>query len=189
MAANDFVTSAKSKIREGSVGANRPNSEAVNQQISGSINALIDSDYSEISINHPGYFSNSFLFNSAPIRINKISDIIYYELTLLDSGSSGTNSFNVAIYDNGGAFVDNLFGTTTSRLLISGSNGTRIVVGVDRNDQKNIVNFNTNTAGHTFQYGDLNLTTLLPGYILVPFVENGGASARSIGFKMKIREQ
>ena len=186
MAANDFVISSKKKIKEGAVGVNRPNSEAVQQVKAGSINALIDSDFYEVAINHPGYFSSSRIFRSAPIRISKISDIIYYEMTLDDSGSSGNNVFNVAVYDGSGAFVNNLFGSGGDRLLISGDNGTRILVGRNLDDA---TTFNVNTAGHTFQYGNLNLTTLNPGYFLVPFVESFSRSARSIGFRLKLREQ
>lgn len=186
MAAGDFVISAKTKMREGDVGVNRPNSEAVNQKISGSINGLIDSSFYEIDEQRNGYFSNSQLFRGAPIRIEKISDIIFYQLSLVDTGSSGSNVFNFAIYDDAGAFVNNLFGTGSNRCLLSGNNGSNVLIG--RNIDASTT-FATNTAGHTIQYGNLNLTTLQAGYILVPFVESFSRSARSIRFRMKLREQ
>jgi len=186
MAATDFVVSAKTKIREGDVGNNRPNSEAVNSKISGSVNALIDSSFYTIDTQFNGYFSSSSLFSDGPYRIEKISDIKYYQLSVIDSGSSGNNIFNCAIYDDTGAFVSNLFGSGANRLLISGSNGTRVLLG--RNVAESTT-FNTNTAGHTIQYGTLALTTLQAGYILVPFVEGFATSARSIRFTMRLTEQ
>lgn len=186
MASGDFVTSAKVKVREADVGVNRPNSEAVNQKLSGSINGLIDSSFYEIDEQRNGYFGNSQIYRGAPIRIEKISDIIFYQLSLLDTGSSGSNVFNFAIYDDSGAFVNNLFGTGANRSLISGSNGANVLIG--RNIDS-ATTFNTNTAGHTIQYGNLSVTTLLAGYILVPFVETFATSARSIRFRMKLREQ
>ena len=154
MAASDFITSAKVKGREGDVGVNRPNSEAVNQKMMGSINGLIDSSF--------------------------------FTMGILFTGASGTNTFNFKIYDNTGAFVNNLFGGGASRCLISGNSGNVVLVG--RNIDEAIT-FSTGTAGHSFQYGDLNLTTLQAGYVLVPFIENGALNARSINFSMKLREQ
>tara|TARA_R110000868_G_C10972548_1_gene770407 strand:- start:2005 stop:2565 length:561 start_codon:yes stop_codon:yes gene_type:complete len=186
MAASDFITSAKVKGREGDVGVNRPNSEAVNQKMMGSINGLIDSSFFTIDIDHKGFYSSSYLFEGAPIRIEKASEIIWYQMGILFTGASGTNTFNFKIYDNTGAFVNNLFGGGASRCLISGNSGNVVLVG--RNIDEAIT-FSTGTAGHSFQYGDLNLTTLQAGYVLVPFIENGALNARSINFSMKLREQ
>ena len=186
MAASDFVISSKNKMREGDLGANRPNSEAVNGKIGAAVNGLIDSSFFELDVNIPGYIGNSSLFRSAPLRVPKICDITFYQMSLIYTGTSGITTFNVAIYDDTGAFVNNLFGTGVERLLISGNAGTNVLVG---SDVVNLTNFNVNTTGHTIQYGTLNLTTLQAGYMLVPFVENFANSARSIRFNMRIREQ
>lgn len=185
MAASDFVISAKQKIREGSVGNNRPNSEAVNQEISGSLNALIDSDFYTIDTQYSGYFSNSRLFKAAPYRIEKDSDLIWYQMSLEDCGNSGSNVFNVAIYDDTGAFVNNLFGSGANRCLISNNNADRCLI---TRDIDNGTTDSTNATG-TVQFGNTNLTTFQAGYILVPFVESFATAARSIRFTMKIREQ
>lgn len=186
MAATDYIISAKSKIREGDVGVNRPNSEAVGGKEGGSINALIDSSFYPVDINFDGYFSNSKLFKQGPIRIENISDIIFYQLSLVDTGSSGSNVINFAIYDSAGAFVNNLFGAGANRCLIGGANGSNVLLG--RNVDK-ATTFNTNTGGHTIQYGNLNVTTLQAGWILIPFVESFSTSARSIRFNLRLREQ
>lgn len=186
MAAGDYVTSAKQKLREGEVGSNRPNSQAVNQKLSGSINALIDSGFYNIEANYPGYFSSSELFTQAPIRIQKISDIDYYAFSLRDTGSAGNNAINFSIKDNTGAVVGDLFGSGANQLIISGSSGTDVLIG---RDVTNATTFSTNIAGHTVQYGTLNYTTLQAGWILIPKVELFGTSARSARLRLRIREQ
>lgn len=185
MAASDEIIGSISKMLEGDVGNNRPNSEAVNQKISANINKLIENIPSDYLIQHHGYFSSSQLFRSAPMRIKSDCEIAYYSLGLLDSGSSGNTTYNVAIYDNTGAFINNLFGATTERLLISGNGGTNVIVG--RDIDANSV-FAVNDAGHTIQYGTLNVTGFNQGEILVPFIEGFATSARSLTFNLKLRE-
>lgn len=186
MAAGDFVISSKRKVREGEVGANRPVSEAVAQVISGSINGLIDSSFFNIDIHYQGYFSTSSLFNQAPIRIENDCDIVQYALSIQASGSGTANGINFRIEDDSGAFVNNLFGSGADRCFISGNSGTDVLIG---RDLDNAQDFATNEAGHTIQYGNLNLTTLQAGYILRPFVENYSTFARSMRFRMRLREQ
>lgn len=187
MADSDYVVSSKSKIREGSVSFNRPNSEAINQQIAANINSLIDSDFYVLSHSHKGYFASNNLFYSAPIYIKTDSDIIYYSWGLASTGS-GTldeNVINAWIYDDTGALVNTLFGSTTSRCLISGDSGSRVIVG---RDVENSTTFEVNEAGHTIQYGDLNLTTLLAGYSVQFFVESHADNAKSFDFQLRLRE-
>ena len=186
MAAGDFVTSAKQKLREGDLGANRPNSEAVNQKLGGSINGLIDSLFYNVEANYQGYFSDSELFRLAPIRIQKISNIDYYAFSLRDTGSAGTNALNFQIKDNTGAVVGDLFGSGANQLTISGSSGTDVLIG---RDVTNASTFATNIAGHTVQYGVLNYTTLQAGWMLIPKVESFGTSARSARLRLRIKEQ
>lgn len=186
MANSDFVTSSKQKIRIGEVNANTPNSSAINRKLSGTMNALIDSSFYQLDVYHNGYFSAAAdYFTYAPYRIEAASTIAYYSFSLDSSGSSGDTTFNVAIYDDTGTFVNNLFGATTDRLLISGSSGSRVVIG---RDITNSETFDTNAGGHTIQYGGVNLTSLSAGYILVPFVEEFATNARSFRFNMRIRE-
>jgi CRISPR/Cas system-associated exonuclease Cas4 (RecB family) len=78
MASSDFIVSAKVKMREGDVGNNRPNSEAVNQKLSGSINGLIDSSFYEVEYEQKGYVTSSLLSRGAPIVIEKQSDVVSY---------------------------------------------------------------------------------------------------------------
>lgn len=114
------------------------------------------------------------------------SDILYYEMSIVDTGSSGSNTFNFAVYDDAGDFVSNLFGGTTNRILVSGSNGTDVFIG---RDVAGSTTFKLNDAGHTVQFGNLNLTTLLAGYYIVPFVENFATSARSLNFKLRLGQE
>jgi hypothetical protein len=103
-----------------------------------------------------------------------------------DSGSSGSNTINFDIYDDGGNYVNTLFGSGANRCLISGANGSNVIVG------QNLIDLSTraiNTAGHTIQYGVLNLTTIPAGYYLVPYVESFSISARSIRMNIRLREQ
>jgi hypothetical protein len=190
MAANDPVISSKTKVLEGSVGVNKPNSEAVNQQLSASINGLIDSDFYSLNYDVNGYFANTAIFTGAPFRVQKISDIVFYQMGLLDSGNSGSgvfNTVNVNIYDENGAFVNSLFGAGVDTLSVSGNNGFNISIGRVLGD--NPSTFDVNTAGHVFQYGALNFTTLQSGWVLVPFVSSFSNVARSIRFELRLREQ
>ena len=188
MAISPFITPSSQQIRIKDVQAGKANSEAVNRKLGSSINYLIQRTFNEIQIRHDGYFSNSDLYQSAPIRIPNIADVIYYSMSVVDSGNGGLdlNAFNVAVYDASGLFVNNLFGSGANQLTISGDNGTNVIVG---RDVLNSTVFDVNTTGHTFQYGTLNLTTLQAGYFLVPFVESFANSARSINFTLRIQEQ
>lgn len=188
MAASDFIISAKVKLREGDVGNARPNSEAVNSKLGGSINALIDSNFFDETFVYSGYFNaNNFDDGYAGItRIHTDSDIIQYFMGIYYTGSSGTNELNVKIYDDTGAFVGDLFGSGASGMRISGSNKNRVLIG---RDVENASVFNSNIAGSTIQYGDLNYTTLLAGWVLVPIVVSNGVDALNATFKLRLRGQ
>ena len=188
MAAGDFVVSAKRKLREGDVGANRPVSEGVTSAIAGSVNSLIDSSFYVVEANWVGYVGATRLFNQAPIRIENDSDIIQYSFSVHYSGNTGAN-FNVVnfnVYDDTGSFVNTLFGAGADRCLISGAPGTDVLVGRDLDNSQT---FQTNTAGHTIQFGNLNITTLQAGYILRPFIQTAAPGARGMRFSMRLREQ
>ena len=186
MAASDFILNSLAKIREGDVGANRANSEAVNTKIGANINALIDTNYKDINIMFHGYYSNSQLFKAAPIRIPNDSSILYYELGIGDTGSANETTFNVGIYDDTGALIDNLFGSGANRLLISGSSGSNVIVG---RDIAGGTTFDINTAGHTIQYGTNNVVSITAGSYIVPYIENFATSVRSLNFKLRLRDE
>lgn len=190
MAASDFVVSARQKLRQGDVAQNRANSEAVQSKISGNINYILDRAFYREAWAYNGYFeSNGFDDGVGGIRyIKNDSDISDYYLSIRDSGSAGNNIFNVKVYDQNGAFVNNLFGSAGNRILVSGSNGTDVVIG-KKDIDGTPVNFAINDSGHTIQYGTLNLTTLLAGYVLVPFIESNGTSARNLYFDLRLKEQ
>lgn len=186
MAAGDFILSSLAKIREGDTSSQRPNSEAVNTKIGANINALIDTNYKDLNFTFNGYFSDSDLFKTAPIRIPNDSAILYYELGISDTGSSGNTTFNVAIYDSTGALTTNLFGSGANRVLISGSNGTDVLVG---RDIAGGTTFDLNSVGHTIQYGTNNVVSITGGSYIVAFVESFATSARSLNFKLRLRDE
>jgi hypothetical protein len=188
MAVSPFVPSSPQKLRINDVQNNRPNSEAVNAKLASSINYLIERTFNEIIVSFNGYFANTNLFEGAPIRIPNQSVLTYYQLGILDTGSVNATSFNFKIYDASGAFVSNLFGSGANKVSLSGSNGSNVVIGRDL-----VANttFQTNTAGHTVEFGNNTLTdnTLNAGWLLVPFVEDFAIGARSINFILRLQEQ
>lgn len=190
MASTDFITASPRKIRIGDTEANRPNSESINNKIGGSINFLIDRQAKDEDFVIPGYFNaNDYDDGAAGIRyIERDADIDLYYMAIRDTGSSGTNSFNIAVYDNTGAFVNNLFGSGGNALQISGNNGQNVLAG--RKDLTTVTpgNILINTAGHTIQQGNLQLTTLLAGYVLVPFIVSNGKTAINMQFKLRLKE-
>jgi len=188
MASTDFIAAARQKIRVGDVEANRPSSEAVNNKISGSMNYLLDRVFFQEGFAVNGFFNNNSFDDgvSGVRRIANAADISEYYMSVRKSGVSGQTTFNVNVYDNTGAFVNTLFGSGANRILISGNSGANVLVG---RDVENASTFSTNTGGHTIQFGTLNLTTLLAGYVLEPFVEEGAPSGLNLYFNMKLKEQ
>lgn len=183
MSDSDFVTSSTQKIRVGEVSANRPNSEAINQKIAGTVNALVDAREKVIEINHPGYFSNNNIFRDAPIRITNTSEISRYELSVLDSGSSGETTINFFVYDDTSSYVGNLFFTDPMGIT---ANNNSCLVGYDVDAASS---YTFELAAHTTDPGTLNITTLEAGYVLLPFVQSFATSARSLRFRLYLREQ
>ncbi len=186
MSNSDFVISSRQRIREGDVAANRPNSEAINQRIAGAINSLIDTSFLNYNIRHDGHIQPTPFFESAPIRITGRSTVVYYDMSLGFSGNSGETSFNFKVYDDTGAFINNLFGSGIDRVMIDGSNLERVVIG---RDLDNSIAFNNGLTVGNFQHGNLNLNILESGWIIVPFVEGNSIGARSLGFNLRIREE
>lgn len=194
MASTDKVVAANRPIFIGDVESNRPNSEAVNQKLAGNINFILDRLFFDVKFNIGGYFNaNSFDNGSPGIEIIQNDCIISrYFLSLRKTGSSGTNAFNVAVYDSAGGFVNNLLGSGGAALSVSGSNGQDVIVGKNGLDTLTPSNILVNTSGHTVNNGTLNLgteaTPLLAGYVLVPFVVSNGASAINCNFSLRCKE-
>ncbi len=194
MASTDKVISANRPIYIGDVESNRPNSESINQKISGSVNFVLERLYLDMKFNMPGFFdANTYDNGYAGIEAIENDCIVSsYILSLYKSGSSGTSSFNVAVYDNTGAYVNTLFGSGGNALSISGANGTNVVIGKNKVDTATPQNFTVNTAGHTTFLGGLNLGTeanpLLAGYVLVPYVVSNGNLAYNMNFRLRCKE-
>ena len=75
MASSDIVTPARREIFIGDVEANRPNSEAINQKIAGTINFLLQSSIVDEDFTYPGFFgSNNFDDGMAGIRLEYASN-------------------------------------------------------------------------------------------------------------------
>lgn len=194
MASSDFITPANRKVRIGDVEANRPNSSSVNETIGGSLNFVLDRLFYDFKFNFPGFYSsNNFDEGYSGIElIENDCTIDRYYMAIRKTGSSGTNSFNVAVYDVLGAFVGNLFGNGSSALSVSGSNGTNVVVGKKNINSGSPVNILVNTAGHTVFNGSLTLgtttTPLLAGYVLIPYVISNGIASYNLNFSTRIKE-
>jgi len=194
MASTDKVISANRPIYIGDVEANRPNSESINQKIAGSLNFTLERLYLDMKFNNPGYFNpNNYDNGYAGIEVIENDCIISrYILSTYKTGSSGTNSFNIAVYDNTGAFVNNLFGSGGNALSMSGSNGTNVVIGKNKVDTATPENFTVNTSGHTTFLGALNIGTeaspLLAGYVLVPYIVSNGTDAYNMNFSLRCKE-
>lgn len=194
MASTDKITPANREILIGDVEANRPNSESVNRKIGGSINFVLEKLYLDMKFNSPGFFNpNAFDNGYAGIEVIESDCIVSrYILSLYKSGKSGTSSFNIAVYNSSGGFVNNLFGSGGNALSISGSNGTNVIVGKNGVDTATPSNFAVNTAGHTVFHGNLNLGTevspLLAGYVLVPFIVSNGDEAYNMNFSLRCKE-
>jgi len=191
MASTDLVTPSKREILIGDVESNRPNSEAVNQKLGGGLNWIYEKLYFDENFVVGGFFNEESDHNegSSGIRyIENDSKVSAYQLAIRKTGSSGTSAFNIAIYDQTGAFVNNLFGTGGNAVSISGSNGTNVVIGKKGVDTVTPSNILINNGGHTVFNGTLNLTTLLAGYVLVPFVVSNAVSAYNLDFKLRLKE-
>ncbi len=190
MASTDLVQAANRPIYIGDVESNRPNSESINQKLAGGLNFVLERLYLDMKFNFAGFFnSNNYDNGYAGIEvIANDCEISRYYVALYNTGSSGTSSFNVAVYDNTGAFVNNLFGSGGNALSVSGANGTNVIVGKNAVDTATPSNILINTAGHTVFTGNLNLTTLLAGYVLVPYITSSATRALNANFLLRCKE-
>ena len=190
MASTDLVTVANRPIYIGDVESNRPNSESINQKLAGGLNFVLERLYLDMKFPYPGYvYANNFDDGYGGIEIiENDCEISRYFLAIHKTGTAGVTSFNVNVYDNTGAFVNTLFGSGGNALSISGSNGTNVVVGKQRLDTASPANILVNTAGHSVFTGNLNLTTLLAGYVLVPYIVSHGTDTLNLNFGLRCKE-
>jgi len=186
MALNDEVPASKAKILLGDVTQGRAVSEALMAKIGGVLNAINDAAYNDMSFKMNGYVAN--MTNNSDNgwdgirRITADVNISEYYMSLAKTGSSSSCSINIAVYDETGAFVNNLF---SSAISISGNNGDRVLIG---RDVEAVTTFAVNNAGHSINYGTLNLTTLLKGYILQSNIGGGKNGAKNLNFNLKLKE-
>lgn len=190
MASTDLVQPSKRLIYIGDVESNRPNSESINQKLAGGLNFALERLFFDEDFTVGGFFnSNTYDDGAAGIRyIEKDCDISSYQLAIRKTGTANTSAFNIAVYDNTGAFVNNLFGTGGNALSISGNNGTNVLIGKKGVDTVTPSNILINNAGHTVFNGNLNITSLLAGYMLVPFIVSNARDAYNLHFKMRLKE-
>ena len=183
---SNFVTSAIQKLRNGDVANNRPNSEALQSKIGGNINYLIDKSFYDEEFVVNGFF-NANSFDNGVGGISRImfdSEIISYQFGIRFNGASGNNIINAEIRDEDGLLIGNLFGAGGDRLLIVGNNKTNILLG---RDVENAAIFSNNIGVGSHQYGVLNFTTLLSGWMLIPFIEANGPEAINAKLKLRLR--
>jgi hypothetical protein len=168
------LTGEKVTIFQDDVDFNSPNSEAVQTKIAkAALFAQNVSEYTE-SLNYNGYFrSNSFSDEAERFVVTKRSSIVRYIMHLGNSGSSTANALNAKIYDNTGAFVNNLFSTAPS--ILSPSNRVNSYIG------RNVAEATTisgNLSGATTNFGTLNVTTLEEGWVIVGNIVSNAGTAR-----------
>lgn len=187
MASTDLVTPARRKIYVGDVESGRPNSSNVNNTLGGNINYILDRLFFDEDFTYAGYFkANTYDDGMAGNRyIEKDCNVAAFQLAIQFTGISGTSGFNIGVYDETGAFVNDLFVTPIS---ISGNSGTRVLIGQKNVDTLAPANITINNAGHTVVIPVLNLTTLLAGYMLVPRITGFAQRARNMHFKLRLKE-
>lgn len=194
MAKTDLVTEARRPIYIGDVEENNPNSESVNQKLSGNINFLLNRLATPIDIVIDGFFKAGTYDDGMGgiYRVENNAQVITYYMAVRGSGSGSNNQINARVYDQNGAFVNTLFGAGANQPSISGNNGTNVIVGKEKIDTGSPSNITVNTAGHTIQVGSLNLGTevapLLAGYFLVPYIVANGNLAHNIHLSLRLKE-
>tara|TARA_R110000850_G_scaffold19160_3_gene58485 strand:+ start:271 stop:840 length:570 start_codon:yes stop_codon:yes gene_type:complete len=189
MAASDPILPVRRTFFEGDVAYRRAVSEGLLRKFAESSNYIVDKLYLQEKFAINGFFNANSFDNGVggSIYIENDSDIEQYYLSIANTGSSGTSSFNCRVYDATGVYVSDLF--TSSTLTISGDNGTTVIVGKKDLTTTPTTFDNGRAGGHTISNGTLNITTLLAGYTVEPFIETNGVAAFNLMFNMKLQEQ
>ena len=186
MADQDQVTPSREIFLEGDIAYTRAVSESLLQKFAAASNYIMDRIYIQEQFAFNGYFEpNSFDDGVSGIRyVERISNISSYYMSIRDTGSGTANSFNIALFNNSGGSIGNLFSTPIS---ISGSNGTNLVAG-KRDIQDTPVDFQVNQGVHTIDFGTLALTQLPAGTVMVPFIAGNASGARNLFFNLRLEE-
>lgn len=190
MASTDLISPARRLIYIGDVEENRPNSESVNQKLAGNINFLLNRVAIREKFVFSGFFKSSDHDDGSAgiIYIENDADIASYTMAVHKSGSADQSEINIKVYDQNGAYVNDLFGSGVNQPSISGGNGTNVLIGKKGIDTATPSNIQINTAGHSIQIGVLNLTTLLAGYMLVPYIVDHGTGAHNATLDLRLKE-
>lgn len=186
MADTDQVVASREIFLEGDVAYTRAVSEALLKKFAAASNYIMDRIYIQEQFAFNGYFTpNTYDDGVSGIRyVERISDVSSCYLSIRDTGSSGTNAFNIALFNSTGSSIGNLFSTPIS---ISGSNGTNLVAG--RQDiQDTNTTFAVNQGVHTINFGTLAITQIPADTMMVPFIVSNGASARNLFFNLRLEE-
>lgn len=181
-----FVTSAKQKLRVNDVSTDRPVSEAIMQKTGASINALIDSQFFTVIAEWDSFFWNTSLYDRAPIYIPKISDIIFYCLSVQDTGGNQDISAGIEVRNSSGALVTDLFGSGGNRVLLRGNNANDVMIGRDLDAG---TTFSAGSGITASQFGNLSQTTIQGGNFLVPYVRDASPRNRGMRLELRLREQ
>ena len=187
MAATDIVTPSRETFLVGDVSYKRAVSESLLTKFAAASNFIMDKIYVQEQFAMNGFFNaNNYDNGVSGIRyVENSVNIDQYYLSIRSTGASGTNAFNIAMYNNLGVSVGNLFSSPVS---LSGSNGTNVLIG--RKDiQGTPTIFDINKGVHGVDYGTLSITTIPAGYMLVPFIVSNAQNAFNLFFSMKLKEQ
>lgn len=185
------ITAARNFIQVEEVDFESGVSEGTFSRMGAAVNYLMERTFYKEAFTYDGYFNPiSIVQGLGGIRyVERDCNILSYYMSIKNTGSAGENSFNVGIYNPDGAFVTNLFGATTGRLLVSGDNVDDVIVG-KQDLETTPANIDINTTGiTTVQYGTLNVTQLTAGQFLMPFIENNGDNAINLHFAMRLGER
>lgn len=170
------LVGSKQIIFQEDVDFNSTNSEAIQTKIARA--ALFAQDVTEypVQFKFGGYFVSSAIVNgSERFVVTKRSQIVRYILSIGGTGATNANALNIKIYDENGAFVNDLFSSSAEPSILSPSNVANAFVG---RDELNSLNYQSGNLGSsTVNIGTINITILEEGYQLVAEVVSSGSNA------------
>ena len=159
------------------------NSESINTKVSKA--ALYAQDVTEypVQFKYGGYFENSVDTTGAErFVVTKRSTINRYMLSLGETGTSTESAINVKVYDEDGAFINDLFTSTFEPSILTPSNESNAFCG---KDIVNTIDYESgNLASGTVDNGTINITTLEVGYQLIGEVISRASGAKHADFTL-----
>lgn len=162
---------------------NSPNSESAMSKVAKA--ALYAQDVTEYTRDHifNGYFrATTHANNAESFVITKRSEITRYVMGIGTTGSSVANSLNAKIYDETGAFVNNLFNTAPSVLTPSSKSNSFI-----GRDLSNVTTISGNLSGATTNFGTLNVTILEEGWVVVGTIVSNASNALNANLQITLQ--